>query len=149
MKFSRILILTTGTLLLSACSNQLTQISDLFRPSTSGQAVKVVKGTPNVYLAQKQETKPKDTNSSHKTATRRINTTECQDSDDWYLDGYRVGKSFTQQKTQMLQNRMNFCHISQLPNHFKQNWERGFTVGNHENGKSSPRAGKFKKSKRT
>ncbi|STY61029.1 Uncharacterised protein [Mannheimia haemolytica] len=26
--------------------------------------------------------------------TKRINTMACQDNDDWYLDGYRVGKSF-------------------------------------------------------
>ncbi len=75
---------------------------------------------------------------SHNNVThKRINTTECQDSDDWYLDGYRVGKSFSTQKTQMLHQRIGYCQLSlkTLPKQFKLNWERGFTVGNHKNGK--------------
>lgn len=81
---------------------------------------------------------PMSTLSSHNSVmTKRINTTECQDSDDWYLDGYRVGKSFSTQKTQMLQQRMGFCRLSleTLPQQFKSNWERGFAVGNNENSK--------------
>ena len=81
---------------------------------------------------------PMSTLSSHNSVmTKRINTTECQDSDDWYLDGYRVGKSFSTQKTQMLHQRIGYCQLSlkTLPKQFKLNWERGFTVGNHKNGK--------------
>lgn len=62
---------------------------------------------------------------------KRINTTECKDSDDWYLDGYRVGKSFAKQKQTMLENRMTYCHFTAqtLPKSYKQNWETGFNVG--------------------
>ncbi|OOH92119.1 hypothetical protein BMT54_00925 [Pasteurellaceae bacterium 15-036681] len=67
------------------------------------------------------------------TATeKRINTTECGDADDWYLDGYRVGRSFTDQKNQMFEQRVNYCNNAKekLPQNFKANWETGFRVGN-------------------
>ncbi|AUI65735.1 MULTISPECIES: hypothetical protein [Glaesserella] len=73
--------------------------------------------------------------SSNTIVNKRINTTECLDTDDWYLDGYRVGKSFSTQKAQMLQQRVGFCQLSlkTLPQQFKTNWENGFSVGNNEN----------------
>lgn len=63
---------------------------------------------------------------------KRINTTECKDSDDWYLDGYRVGKSFSTQKNEMFQQRVNYCRYtaSTLPSQFKRQWEKGYAVGN-------------------
>lgn len=71
---------------------------------------------------------PVVTNLHHK----RINTTECNDADDWYLDGYRVGKSFALQKTEMFQQRVNYCRYTanKLPNAFKRNWEKGYAIGN-------------------
>ncbi|HGO5856393.1 Uncharacterised protein [Mannheimia haemolytica] len=62
---------------------------------------------------------------------KRINTTACKDSDDWYLDGYRVGKSFRTQKNQMLQQRSQYCgyNVKDLPSHYYHNWERGFRIG--------------------
>lgn len=135
------------TLMLSACSNELNKISELFRPSTTGTAVRVVKGTPNVYKAQEQDKIP--ARITQNPSTRRINTTECKDTDDWYLDGYRVGKSFSKEKTQMLQQRMHFCQISQLPSHFKQNWERGFTIGSRENIRQKPHSIKSNKQKKS
>lgn len=133
MKFCRYLTIV-APLALTACT-QDGQLSELFRPSTLGQPVKVVYDAPNRYQNNKVKT-------NHKTAkmpkvqqtatTRRINTTQCQDLDDWYLDGYRVGRSFTSQKEQMLQQRMSYCHFSQLPAQFKNNWERGFSIGYRE-----------------
>lgn len=75
---------------------------------------------------------------------KRINTTECKDADDWYLDGYRVGKSFSAQKTEMLQQRANYCRytVNKLPSQFKRNWEKGFTIGNNEIAKSRPKSKK-------
>lgn len=144
-----------ATTFLAGCSNNpLSQFSDLFTPSTSGTAVKVVKGTPQVYSPQDQSKhsapKPVQTTVSN----RRINTTECKDADDWYLDGYRVGKSFSSQKEQMLQQRMNFCKIPHLSAQFQQNWERGFAIGKRETGASpqhtnkATKANKAKKKKR-
>lgn len=65
-------------------------------------------------------------------AHQRINTTQCKDADDWYLDGYRVGKSFLNQKTKMLKDRMEHCQFTEetLPQKYKANWEIGFEVGN-------------------
>lgn len=83
----------------------------------------------NKNLPKTSVIKPKVTES--KTTTQRINTTACQDPDDWYLDGYRVGKSFAHQKAQMLQQRLNYCHYNgtNIPSHFKTNWQRGFNIG--------------------
>ena len=36
---------------------------------------------------------------------KRLNTTVCHDKDDWYLDGYRVGKDFQAQSQSQLNNR--------------------------------------------
>lgn len=119
--------------LLVSCSNRpMESMADLFRPTTAGQAVRVVNDSPNPYLAtsvtaQKKASMP--TKTIAKVTTQRINTTQCHDNDDWYLDGYRVGKSFRAQKAEMLQNRLNYCQFSSLPRQFKQSWERGFQVG--------------------
>lgn len=74
----------------------------------------------------KEQSTPKNQHSK-----KRINTTQCQDSDDWYLDGYRVGKSFSTQSQQMYQQRLNYCgySIASLPSAFKSNWQRGFKQG--------------------
>jgi hypothetical protein len=61
----------------------------------------------------------------------RIDTAQCRDNDDWYLDGYRVGKSFRSQKQQMYTHRLNRCNFTtkSLPNQFKRSWENGFKSG--------------------
>lgn len=133
-------LLATCSLFLTACNStqfaqRLDQVTDLFKPSTSGTAVNVVKGTPEVFQAQKQS-KKNTPNKTTTVSTQRINTTECRDADDWYLDGFRVGRSFYSQKAQMLQQRMNFCRLTQLPHAFKQNWERGFAIGAKGNNKA-------------
>lgn len=63
---------------------------------------------------------------------KRINTTDCKDSDDWYLDGYRVGKFFNKQKNEMLMHRMAFCEKAihkNMSEKFKKNWLAGYKVG--------------------
>ncbi|MGY4674895.1 hypothetical protein ACWIVU_04790 [Ursidibacter arcticus] len=122
-KFKTTLI-ATFTCLLTACYS-----------STEKQGVGVVTHNPH-HL------------SSSNIPTKRINTTDCKDSDDWYLDGYRVGKSFTQQKNEMFNQRVNYCQFSikKLPNQFKSNWERGFNVGINDN-KQSPIKRRAKKKK--
>lgn len=136
MAFFKTAKLAAVVFTLSACSNtdfaSFEDLNDIFRPSTAGTAVRVTKGTPEVYKPQKQEKTSRKATSTQVT-TKRINTTQCRDSDDWYLDGYRVGKSFSSQKQQMLQERMSFCHMNGLASEFKQNWERGFTIGMNEN----------------
>lgn len=63
--------------------------------------------------------------------TKRINTTQCKDVDDWYLDGYRVGISFHTEKQKMLQQRSAYCGytLSSLPVKYRKIWEQGFGVG--------------------
>ncbi|OOS00579.1 hypothetical protein B0187_01355 [Haemophilus paracuniculus] len=66
------------------------------------------------------------------TQTKRINTTQCLDADDWYLDGFRVGKSFKAQKTAMYAQRVKFCQPTLKKGalkQFKQHWENGYRVG--------------------
>lgn len=153
------LALAATTLALAACSNhfaQLEDIQDIFRPTTSGKAVRVVKDAPNPYLEtaqQKKSAKQAQADYAVQAApvqtmqqqTQRINTTQCRDADDWYLDGYRVGRSFNSQRNQMLQQRMNFCQLSQLPSQFRSNWERGFAIGNRESGVQPIKSKKGKK----
>lgn len=72
--------------------------------------------------------------------TKRINTTQCHDSDDWYLDGYRVGKSFSDQRSQMLKERADYCqlNVQKLPSHFQANWNKGYAIGINEKPKAAP-----------
>ena len=65
---------------------------------------------------------------SKQMAHGRINTTACNDLDDWYLDGFRVGKSFRSQRNVMFQQRVAYCKGSG-PLGYQKNWERGFQVG--------------------
>lgn len=66
-----------------------------------------------------------------KSQEKRINTIECKDADDWYLDGYRVGKSFANDKEAMWQHRASYCGFSarNVPKAFQQNWQNGFRIG--------------------
>lgn len=100
-----------------------------------GTTVKAVNSHSQEYqkynkAAPKMKSVP-NVRKENKVYTKRINTTECQDSDDWYLDGYRVGKSFKTQKQEMLQQRASYCGytLKSLPTKFKANWERGFNIG--------------------
>lgn len=126
---SHLIYLPSLCLMLSGC-----QFLEKFE-KPEGVAVKVVDSHGEEYAKYtKKAPKPAPTPKvakQEKPTTKRINTTACQDSDDWYLDGYRVGKSFSAQKQQMLQQRLNYCHYSSsnVPTQFKTNWQRGFNVG--------------------
>ena len=80
---------------------------------------------------------------------QRINTIDCKDLDDWYLDGYRVGKSFRNDKQTVLAYRLNYCQQKfqkSVDESFTAYWERGFAVG--EKDVSKPARGKKYKSKK-
>ncbi|MGQ0286268.1 hypothetical protein ACT2CV_03540 [Pasteurellaceae bacterium 22721_9_1] len=106
MKLLNIVIFTASFSMLAACSSSYS--------STADESLKPY----SVYGS----------------ATKRINTTQCKDVDDWYLDGYRVGKSFNQQKQQQLEQRVHFCKttVAQLSAELKKSWDQGFAIGYKE-----------------
>ena len=59
---------------------------------------------------------------------KRLNTTACHDKDDWYLDGYRVGKDFQAQSQSQLNKRINFCG-RRVPEELRTAWFNGFDAG--------------------
>ncbi|HDR1101262.1 hypothetical protein [Pasteurella multocida] len=64
--------------------------------------------------------------------TKRINTMACQDNDDWYLDGYRVGKSFREHQQKMLSQRTAYCEEQTgkaVPDKFRHSWNSGYQQG--------------------
>lgn len=129
MKKCAITLLLISSMLLSGC-----KLLERFE-KPQGVAVKTTESHSAEYQDYiknaPRSTEPKPAKVSNRIETRRINTTECHDRDDWYLDGYRVGKSFTAQKQQMFQQRVSYCRFTTatLPTQFKQNWERGFAKG--------------------
>ena len=54
-----------------------------------------------------------------------LNTAACHDKDDWYLDGYRVGKDFQAQSQSQLNKRINFCG-RRIPEELRTAWFNGF-----------------------
>lgn len=111
--------------LLTAC-----QFLETFE-KPSGTAVRAVSPSETTGLNASPVQSLQASPSSHRVITKRINTTQCRDTDDWYLDGYRVGKSFHTQKAAMFQQRLNYCgyQSKNLPTHFQQHWEKGFKIG--------------------
>lgn len=128
MKYKIIYLLLPA--FLSACTADTQEFWDdlgkTFEPNKPRQAVSVTKGYP--------EPKGNYTHTTKKVAKTqlvahgRINTTACNDLDDWYLDGFRVGKSFRSQRNVMFQQRVAYCKGSG-PLGYQKNWERGFQVG--------------------
>lgn len=135
MKLLNVSLLFSTTMILSACQQVLDDFSE-FTKEPERVPVKVVKSHSADYERYTRN-QPKvnqstgDTNTPNKVITKRINTTQCGDSDDWYLDGFRVGKSFRTQKEAMFQQRLNYCnyHFKTMPSQFKSDWERGFRIG--------------------
>ena len=71
-----------------------------------------------------------NTTTENMVTTVRLNTAQCSEPDDWYLDGYRVGKSFRYQKEAMYQQRVNYCRNTLSHTHQdQQQWENGFKYG--------------------
>ena len=61
---------------------------------------------------------------------KRLNTTVCHDKDDWYLDGYRVGKDFQAQSQSQLNKRINYCG-RRVPEELRTAWFNGFDAGSN------------------
>lgn len=84
---------------------------------------------PSVFTHQQIEAhKPFSVTQTEK----RINTMACQDQDDWYLEGYRVGKSFRQHKQKMLAQRRSYCEQQTqqaIAKAFLTAWESGYQQG--------------------
>ncbi|WP_150538635.1 hypothetical protein [Actinobacillus vicugnae] len=138
MKQLKLTLFTAVPFLLSACGaadsqtvlEDLSNLGKLFK-AEQRQGVQVTKGYPEPTAVTYTQTQKQPKTAVKSTAKhRRINTTQCHDADDWYLDGYRVGYSFTNQKESMYQQRVSYCKgILSNANQFQQNWEKGFKVG--------------------
>ena len=61
---------------------------------------------------------------------KRLNTTVCHDKDDWYLDGYRVGKDFQRKANLNWINELNFCG-RRVPEELRTAWFNGFDAGSN------------------
>lgn len=133
MKLLPISLFAIFPLILTACSQQvwddMGDITHVF-DKQERKGVAVTQGYPEPKA--NYGTNSTKTVKTTRTVTKngRIDTTQCTDADDWYLDGYRVGKSFTAQKAAMYQQRLNSCQgkLAQ-PHQFQQNWEKGFNIG--------------------
>lgn len=135
MKNLKLAFIFSAVTLLSGCQTVDDFLAENFK-QPENKPVKVVKTHSPEYekytYSNNRKTKSQNkAQATNKTVTKRINTTQCHDSDDWYLDGYRVGKSFSSQSHQMYQQRLNYCGYStaSLPATFKNNWQRGFKRG--------------------
>ncbi|OOF83135.1 hypothetical protein BKG93_10610 [Rodentibacter ratti] len=63
-------------------------------------------------------------------STKRLNTADCNDADDWYLDGFRVGKTFSAYQQSLLQQRINYCQqYGGVSNGLKSAWMQGYKKG--------------------
>lgn len=151
MKKFSILTLVFSSFFLTACTSETqamwdeTQVmweefSEGFRHNPERASVKVATGySGNAQTSFNKEntkigktakkTKPtKITKTATVVTHQRINTTACNDLDDWYLDGFRVGKSFRSQKAEMFQKRTQYCQ-GNLPNAYRNYWENGYQIG--------------------
>ncbi|VEB26252.1 Uncharacterised protein [Actinobacillus lignieresii] len=124
---------------LSACGSadlqtvwqDVSNLDKLFEPEQR-KGVAVTKGypIPNASVYSPSVKQDKKVAIKQSITHERINTTQCKDADDWYLDGYRVGRSFASQKAAMYQQRVSYCKgMLSHADQFQQNWEKGFKVG--------------------
>ncbi|EFL79160.1 hypothetical protein [Actinobacillus pleuropneumoniae] len=124
---------------LSACGSadlqtvwqDVSDLDKLFEPEQR-KGVAVTKGypIPNASVYSPSVKQDKKVAIKQSITHERINTTQCKDADDWYLDGYRVGRSFASQKAAMYQQRVSYCKgMLSHADQFQQNWEKGFKVG--------------------
>ena len=107
------LLSACGTANLDTVLEDLNNLDKLFEPEER-QGVPVLKESPqqNALVKKSKKTRAKrvpNTTTENMVTTVRLNTAQCSEPDDWYLDGYRVGKSFRYQKEAMYQQRVNYC----------------------------------------
>ena len=135
----KLLLLLLSLLFLTSCTHETQALwedfTEGFNHDPEREPVKVVKGYSGEAQANFNKGTAKTAKISKfpasKTAVighQRINTTVCNDLDDWYLDGFRVGKSFRTQKTEMFQKRTQYCQ-GKLPNAHRTYWENGYQIG--------------------
>lgn len=58
----------------------------------------------------------------------RLETAECNDKDDWYLDGYGVMRKEPAKAKEFLQKRLEICKnrtMSDVPQEFIEEWHKG------------------------
>jgi hypothetical protein len=58
----------------------------------------------------------------------RLETAECNDKDDWYLDGYGVMRKEPAKAKEFLQKRLEICKnrtMSDVPQEFIEEWYKG------------------------
>ncbi|OOF62750.1 hypothetical protein [Rodentibacter pneumotropicus] len=75
---------------------------------------------------------------------KRLNTIACQDTDDWYLDGYRVGKDFSTYRENQLNQRIQFC--GEATSTQRKAWGDGYLVGYKKVAKQNKKSKRSKKS---
>ena len=62
--------------------------------------------------------------------SKRLNTADCQDVDDWYLDGFRVGKTFNPYHQKLFQQRVSYCQqYGEVSDKVKLSWMDGYKKG--------------------
>ncbi len=128
------LLSACGTANLDTAFEDLNNLDKLFEPEER-QGVPVLKESPqqNALVKKSKKTRAKrvpNTTTENMVTTVRLNTAQCSEPDDWYLDGYRVGKSFRYQKEAMYQQRVNYCRNTLSHTHqYQQQWENGFKYG--------------------
>ena len=58
---------------------------------------------------------------------KRLNTADCGDLDDWYLDGYRVARTYAAYYQTLLAQRVQFCRSQGIVgSRFQAQWLQGF-----------------------
>lgn len=63
-------------------------------------------------------------------SAKRLNTADCNDVDDWYLDGFRVGKTHSAYHQSLFQQRVSYCQqYGGVSNGFKSAWMQGYKKG--------------------
>ncbi|OOF38488.1 MULTISPECIES: hypothetical protein [Rodentibacter] len=77
---------------------------------------------------------------------KRLNTIACQDIDDWYLDGYRVGKDFSTYRENQLSQRIQFCGGTTSAQ--REAWDKGYSAGYKKVEKQYKKSKKSRKSRK-
>ena len=85
-----------------------------------GEGVSIIFGDGPSYSGGRQ---PFNINGREK----RLNTADCSDLDDWYLDGYRVARTYAAYYQTLLAQRVQFCRSQGIVgSHFQAQWLQGF-----------------------
>ncbi|MBS6026883.1 Uncharacterised protein [Haemophilus pittmaniae] len=61
---------------------------------------------------------------------KRLNTANCQDKDDWYLDGFKIAQDYPEYADKLLSQREDYCRY--VTESLRQAWYNGFNAANGE-----------------